>query len=259
MQMIERGIPLETDTSPVYSEPFFELQLVFAQKIADLSQQSLEQTLLHFSAFYRILGLGDRLDPTNVIWQTYIQGLQQAAEKVDFTHHFYLQRYHAIPKFTDEEHWGCFAYDYNPVTRVIHPHFSDQDTSIYGPLSHQRIAIRKSELRMMFQQIQQRHPDAALVRGGSWLYNWEAYRRLFPQAFGQSAKRDEIQYLAARAIWGQFLRRGWSIHQETMSLFLQRVSQLERVEDYPQCFPYLVLKAEAPIRLFYEFYALVKN
>ncbi len=247
---------MKTDTSPIYPEPFFEVQLIFAQKIANLSQQPLEQILLHFTAFYRILGLGGSLDPTNAVWQAYIQGLRQASEKGDFTYQFYLQRYHAIPKFTDDEHWGCFTYEHKPQLHTIHLHFSDQDMSSDGALSHRRIDARRSELRMMFQQIQQRHPDVVLVQGGSWLYNWESYRRLFPQAFGQSAKQDEIQYLPARAIWGQFLRRVWSIHQETMSLFLQRVSQLQRVEDYPQCFPYLVLQTEAPIHLFYKFYAL---
>jgi hypothetical protein len=248
---------LETDISPVYSKPFFELQLVLAQKIADLSQQPFDQVLLRFTAFYRIFGLDWSLDPANSIWQAYTQELQQASDQVSCTYQFYLQRYPTIPKFTDEEHWGCFAFDYNPERRTIKLHFSDQDTSVYGPLSHQRIAIRTAELRTMFQQIQYRHPDATLVRGGSWLYNWEAYKRLFPQAFGQSAQKQKMPALYGRAIWGQFLRRGWSIHQETMSLFLRRVSRLERVEGYPQCFPYPVLLTEAPIHLFYEFYAVV--
>ena len=110
----DRGKSLETNTSPVYPKQFFELQLIFAQKIADLSQQPLNEILLHYTAFYRILGLDWSLDPTNSVWQTYTQGLQQAAEKMDFTHQFYLQRYSAIPKFTDEEHWGCFSYEHLP-------------------------------------------------------------------------------------------------------------------------------------------------
>jgi hypothetical protein len=197
------------------------------------------------------------LDPANPVWQAYIQGLRQASDQAHFTYQFYLQRYPAIPKFTDEEHWGCFAYGYNSETRAIHLHFSNQDTSPYGPLSHQRVDARKSELRTMFHQIHQRHPDAALVQGGSWLYNWEAYKRLFPQAFGKSAVIEKMPGLYGRAIWGQFLRRGWMTHEETISLFLQRVGQLERVEDYPQCFPYPVLQTEAPIHLFYEFYGVV--
>lgn len=107
---------------------------------------------------------------------------------------------------------------------------------MYGSLSHHRIEVRTSELRAMFQQIKQRHSDAVLVQGGLWLYHWESYRRLFPPAFGQSAQKENLFTLTGRNIWGQFLRRNGSVHQKTMSLFLGRVSQLERVEGYPQCF-----------------------
>lgn len=247
---------MQTDISPVYPQPFFDLQLVFAQKIADLSRQPFAQALLHYTALYRIFGLDWSLDPTNAIWQAYIQDLQHASDKGALTHQFYLHRYLVIPKFTDEEHWGCFTYEYRPPLRAIHLHFSDQDTSSYGPLSHHRIDARKSELRAMFQYIQAHHPAVALVQGGSWLYNWESYARLFPQAFGLSAKKVETPHLTGRNTWGQFLRRGWTIHQTSMSLFLQRVSQLTQLEDYPQCFPYPVLQTEAPIHLFYEFYDL---
>lgn len=255
MPVIERAIPLETDISAVYSKPFFDLQLVFAEKIAAVVRQPFEQVLLRYTAFYRILGLDWSLDPTNVVWQTYTQGLQQASEKVGFTHQFYLQRYPTIPKFTDEEHWGCFAYEYHPEIQAVHLHFSNQDTSMYGPLSHHRIDVRTSELRAMFQQIQQKHPDASLVQGGSWLYNLESYRRLFPQPFGQAAQKEQMFTLSGRNIWGQFLRRDGSVHQERKSLFLGRVSQLQRIEDYPECFPYPNVLTEAPIQLFYEFYA----
>ena len=248
---------MQIDTSPVYSKQFFEIQLALAQKIADLSQQPLGQILLRFTAFYRIFGLDWSYDPANPVWQAYIQGFQQASDQLSFTYQFYLQRYPAIAKFTDEEHWGCFIYDYNPETRVIHLHFSNQDTSIYGPLSHQRIDVRKSELRMMFQQVRQRYPEATLVQGGSWLYNWESYKRLFPPAFGQSAQQDKAFTLTGRNVWGQFLQRNGGVHQERMSLFLERVSQLKKAENYPQCFPYPNVRTETPIQLFFEFYAIV--
>jgi hypothetical protein len=156
---------LAIDKAPTYSLPFFELQLIFAQKIADVSHQSFDQVLLHFTALYRILGFGRNLAPTHPIWQKYLQGLQHTSEKANYTHQFYLQRYPDMPKFTDKEHWGCFTYEYHPETQTIHPHFSNQDTSVYGPLSHHRSDIRTAELKAMFQQIKQRHSDALVVQG----------------------------------------------------------------------------------------------
>ncbi len=155
-----------TDRVLVYSKPFFELQLAFARKIADLLQQPLDQAVLQRTAFYRIFGLDWSLDPTNPIWQSYSEGLQRAVDDVDYTYQHYLQRYDSIPKFVDEEHWGCFAYDYNPQTHNIKIHFGNADTSPYGPLSHQRVDTRKGELKAMFTVIQQRHPDADLERVG---------------------------------------------------------------------------------------------
>ncbi len=245
--------------SSAYPQPFFELQLVFARKIAEISYQPFDQALLHFTALYRILGLGGSLDPTHPVWQRYLQKLLHVSEPANFTHQFYLQRYQDIPKFTDEEHWGCFAYEYLLESQTIHIHFSNQDTSIYGPLSRHRRDVRLAELRAMFQQIKQRHPDALLVQGGSWLYNWEAYRRLFPLAFGQSVQPEKMFTLTGRNVWGQFLRRNGGVHQETISLFLERVSQMKRMENYPQCFPYPNVRTEAPLQLFYDFYRSEQN
>jgi hypothetical protein len=236
--------------------------MLFAQKIADLSQQPLEQAVLHYTALYRIFGLDWTLDPTNPVWQAYSVGLQREPDRIDYTYRFYLQRYDSIPKFADEEHWGCFSYSHNAKDRSIHIHFADEDRSPYGALSSRRVDARKSELKAMFAAVQSRHSEAEFVSGGSWLYNWESYRRLFPPAYVQAVHEDETRYpsiwgqLPGRAIWGQFLRRNWQVHQETMDLFLQRVSQLERAEDYLQCFPYQVLRTEAPIQDFYTFYKI---
>ena len=54
----ERGKPMKTDLSSAYTQPFFELQLVFVLEDSDHSQQPFDQALLHFTALYRILGLG---------------------------------------------------------------------------------------------------------------------------------------------------------------------------------------------------------
>lgn len=241
--------------SSIYQKEFFAAQLALAQKIADITQQPLEQIVLQYTALYRILGLDWSFDPTTPIWNTYIDGLSLATDKVQYTYEYYLQRYPTIPTVTEEqEHWGCFAYDYHAETKKIRLHFGDHDQSGHGPLSHLRIIQRKEELRAMFQHIQRNHPDALWVVGGSWLYNWESYTRLFPPSFGQMAQPREMPSLQGRASWNQLLRRGWRVHPESLAFFLERVSQLKRGEDYPNCFPYAELWTEAPISLFYEFY-----
>jgi len=220
----------------IYPKPFFEIQLLFAQKIAQLSSQLLQDAILHYTALYRIFGLSWSFDPTDSIWQAYLQGLLPDGTNTDWTYQFYLSRYDNIPKFTDFPHWGCFSYDYAADTCTIHIHFSNQDTSEYGALSRHRMGIRIAELRTMFTHIKQIYPDAALVRGGSWLYNRESYKRLFPPAFGQSAHIVQPNF-QARSHWGQFLRHDWRVNEETKSQFLQRLNQLRYVQQCAAYFP----------------------
>ena len=165
------------------------IQIAMAQKIAEIEQKMLEQVVLRSTAFYRIFGLDWSFDPMNPIWETYLDGLHLTTDPVQYTYDYYLQRYPTIPTSAEEQtHWGCFAYNYNATTKKIKLHFGDYDQSAHGPLSHLRIDQRKEELRAMFQEIQHTHPDALWVVGGSWLYNWESYTRLFPPSFGQNAK-----------------------------------------------------------------------
>jgi hypothetical protein len=97
------------------------------------------------------------------------------------------------------------------------------------------------------------HPDAIAVYGSSWLYNLEAYRRLFPVEYGLSARIDTPR-LTARSLWGQFLRHDERLNEERVVVFLDRMNRLEEEHEYAQCFPFQVLLTQAPIDLFYAFY-----
>jgi hypothetical protein len=50
-----------------YSKEFFEIQLRFARKVAEVSPQSLENTLLHYTNFYIRFGLGRDFDAANPV------------------------------------------------------------------------------------------------------------------------------------------------------------------------------------------------
>jgi len=237
-----------------YPHAFFALQLTFADKIAALSGQSFQEMVLRYTAMYRILGLDWSLDPSHPVWQDYLQGMRQAPADAEWSHQVYLARCDQIPTHPTPN-WGCFAYTYSPEWPSVHLHFANVDTSGVGPLSHQRQQARLAELRAMFTHIKQTHPDTIEVCGGSWLYNRPAYTRLFPPEYAASAQADR-PHLIARALWGQFLHHDEQINQEIASLFLQRLSALEDMEQYAQCFPYQVLLTKAPIGLFYRFYGI---
>jgi len=194
-------------------------------------------------------------DPDQAAWQAYLRGLRGEDSDATWTHHLYLQRRDQVPTFNGERLWGCFSYDYLADRRTIGLHFSHQDTSGDGPLSQQRRAMRMDELRAMFGHIKQAHPDAASVAGGSWLYNREAYRRLFPASYIGSA-RVGIPGFSFRNIWGQFMRHDWQVYEDLAALFLKRVGQLRDVEHALECFPYQVLDVQGPIEDFYAFHGM---
>jgi hypothetical protein len=117
------------------------------------------------------------------------------------------------------------------------------------------MAARLAELRDMFSHIHGTFPDANQVTGGSWLYNREAYTRLFPASFGASAQIDEPHY-QFRGLWGQFLRHDLTMNDALVTEFLGRVHQLHTEKDMARCFPCQSLITCAPISDFYLFYEL---
>lgn len=233
---------------------FFDLQLTFAKKMAQLTQQSYPETLLHMTAMYRILGLDWSLDPYNSVWQAYLKGLHQEGADTAWSYQFYLERADQIPSY-ERPRWGCFSYEYWSERQVIHLHFANLDGSGYGPLSHQRKEARLADLWSMFMHIKGMHPDVRAVHGSSWLYNLEAYRRLFPIEFRDSAKADTPRIIA-RSLWGQFLRYDGRLNGERTAIFIGRLKRLDDEHKHAQCFPYQVLLTEAPIALFYAFYGV---
>jgi hypothetical protein len=241
-----------------YPLAFIQIQVVFASKMAERSGQPLRELVLRNTALYRILGLDWSLDARDAVWQRFVGALRDDGTGLDAAYQVYAERYAQglIPDYdTSRPHWGCFSYEYDPAIRVIRLHFVNLDTTGAGPLSSPRKETRLAELQAMFAHIRGAHPDAEQVKGGSWLYNRAEYRRLFPPEFGASAHADR-PHLIARGLWGQFLRHGNRMNEEVATRFVGRLAELRDAAAYAACFPYQNLLTEAPIQLFYGFYAV---
>ena len=112
---------------------FFELQIRFAAAIAQRSYLSFEEALLDFTNLYVQL-VSRAFDPLHPIWQTYLMGLGQAADKVAWSYDFYqLRRESHVPSS-----YGCFRFNYLSATDTIRCHFVDVDTSGHGALRDRR-------------------------------------------------------------------------------------------------------------------------
>ena len=252
--MVEQN---EVDPLIQYAKDFLILQIRFAQKIAEVSDQALEDVLIDYTMLRTLFNLRVSHDTPNPLWDAFIEGLRPSDTPEEWTYDFYFQRLAVQTTPVDNrKFFGCFSYVYPwRGTRKLRLHFENRETSEHGTLSKARMTVRKSEVSAMFRHIQANHPDVETVRGGSWLYNIPAYLRLFPPDYVKTAKPVGYE-TTFWALWGQFIARKGSIRQPTASRFLECLSKQKTVDGCLQCFPYQVLRPECSVETFYDFYSL---
>jgi hypothetical protein len=107
----------------------------------------------------------------------------------------------------------------------------------------------------MFRHLRDERPAPATVVGGSWLYNIDAYRRLFPSEYLATARVGDAEYQFL-AQWGQFLDCHGHLKAPVAQAFRYRLARATTSQDLPGCFPYPVLRLEGSIVPFYELYGL---
>jgi hypothetical protein len=237
-----------------YARGFFDLQLRFAEKVAELAGLPLERTLLEYTNLYIRFGLGRDFDPAHPRWQGYLAGLRAADERGEWTHQFYLACPPVPPAPGLVAMFGCFAYARLGDDRV-RLHFRNAEPPSRSPLGVERRAERLAELRGLFAHVKRLEPPPPSVVGASWLYNLEPYRRLFPKAYLDSARelRGRFQRMP---LWGQFVDRHGEVKEDLARRFLEHLDRQAGLEGLDECFPFQVLAVEAPARVFYDFYGV---
>ena len=237
-----------------YPKRFFEINLRFAQKVADVSGQPLESTLLHYTNFYIRFGLGRDFAPTNSIWREYLEGLLQVEDTVEWTYGFYLKQQQQVTSKSHDSPFGCFSYTTMDSNR-IRLHFHNSESSEHSPLSQDSMGKRFAELRSMFTHIKQDIVAPTNVIGASWLYNLEAYRRLFPPTYLATAQvsRNDFPYLP---LWGQFIDHCGYVKENLATRFLECLDKQHRLEDVEKCFPFQVLHLASSVQEFCQFYGV---
>jgi hypothetical protein len=150
--------------------------------------------------------------------------------------------------------FGCFAYAWLGEDR-IRLHFRNAEPDGCSPLGIERQRQRGADLAALLEHVERRGPQPRSVVGASWLYNLEAYRRLFPPVYLATARVSQGRF-QHMPLWGQFLDRRGELREPGTSQFLERLGRQTSLDTLDECFPLPVLRLEAPVREFYDFYGV---
>jgi hypothetical protein len=237
-----------------YAKAFFDLQLQFAHKVTLLSELPLARALLAYTNLYVRFGLGRDFDPAHPTWREYLAGLRDPNDNHEWTYRFYLKRPEAPTAPGVVATFGCFSYAPLSGGR-IRLHFGNAETDGHSPLGIERLDRRLADLTALFEHVKRTQPPPLQVVGASWLYNLDAYRRLFPVSYLATAHviGQRFQHMP---LWGQFLNRHGEIRKSMTGEFLERLERQPSLDGLDQCFPLQVLAAEASVSEFYEFYRI---
>lgn len=248
-----------------YSKEFFALQLSYAHNLARRFRRNLRDILFNYTTFSRSIDItAERpFDQSNPVWKTYIKGLRKAVDDAEWTHVYYLNHCANDPVSKDEAFNGniLFGSFYFVLRddRVIRPHFIKlgDDSSPHSVISKKRMAESIENLRRMFQHIKDNVSVAKTVKGNTWLYNLEAYRRLFPPEYTAQMEVNESHVFQFLALWGQFFDRNWRVKNLLARELLNRIEALDCLANLRFCFPYQALMPQYDIQAFYDFYGIV--
>lgn len=237
--------------APHFPAEFFELNYRFALRIAEISGAPLPDVLLRHTHLYLAFGLGRSFDPADPRWAAFLKGLAAVPDALGWI----VETYHAltggVQPYTPEHPYGVFAYSLWEAGRV-RLHFFGGPVGV-SSLSRRAVPQREAELAALVAAVRRDVPEARSMVGGSWLYNIEAYRRLFPQEYLATAAPEdpETQFIA---LWGQFLDYRRRVKPEVAARFLSAVEAAPDLTALLHAFPYPVLRLECPIAVFYEHY-----
>ena len=238
---------------------FISVQLAFARRMSELSHRPLEDTLIDCTMLRTLLNIRVTKETAqeSEAWQSFLRGLRNASEPDRWAYDHYLEREKDEPPINAQDGFGCFWYSYpfrnEPRVRL---HFRNADTSGKGALSLERVGVRRHELTRLLRDVREKHTEAETVRGGSWLYNIDAYRRLFPPEYLASAKPVGYE-LGFWALWGQFLRGGFRPDIEAITRFQTAIAIADSPEECERCFTYEVLQPECDIQHFYRHFKIL--
>lgn len=237
--------------------PLFDAQLRFARALAEARGEDLVFALTHYTNFHRRFGYGvaGRSAPAEG-WLAFLGAAQRAGDHAQLldaaAEHFARGTWeqplpgHAV--------FGCFSHTQPEADGSVRIHFLDRDGSDdAGPLAASKQPRRRADLARMVAAISRAHPEATTIRGRSWLYHRESYRRLFPPEYvAARTVVDERVSFHGSGCWGQFQRHD-GVDAAACAALVERLAELDPEKPW-RIFPLIPLAVSAPLEVFRRYY-----
>lgn len=238
---------------------YFEVQLRLARRIVELTGAPVGEAVRNHTNLHRRLGLGvPGLVAPGPAWTSYAATLE-TNPRLDDQVALTQAAFRAAPEETlplpGQTGFGCFAHETPNAEGGVKIHFYNRDTDdAGGPLAGAKQGRRRAELAAMVRHIAEAHPEATHIKGGSWLYHLDAYRRLFPPSYVTNAAPHPGPHLTGTSVWGQLLDSREEIRPTVRDAVISGLADLDSEAPW-RVFPYRPLVPSAPVAVFAAHYA----
>lgn len=241
----------------LYPKELFELIFAYAKKKAEIIEIDYIESIRLYTPIYFLIGnYSWDFIPNSLLWKEFLKGVEQGENLVELAYNLHVINYQDP---TNKQKWfGCFRYKYvkdEQGSGVIKLHFLNDGSSKEGPLALCQSNQRIKELKEMFEDVKKNYPEAEYVEGGSWLYNLESYRRLFPKEYFKNMK-SRLPKTNILVIWGQFINSEWGIKEKEAQKFKIQLEKTNTLEELDNVFEMFELQPKGEIKYFYKFYSI---
>lgn len=271
----ERESSEETLPSEELAFPYlyFQVQVAFALRMAKVKEISLSEAFESWTGLKARL-VEDKNDVSQVHeWEQLLTELVSMSEPQMVDRVFELFKTRPKSKYTppeypenDGKHFGHFSFDYYHEKKTIKVHYIVRDRRKGSGLKLKDLELRRAELKEMFVYIQNKYPDAEEVIGGSWIYNLEGYRRIYPPEYTKNMRRlvpfdypEEGPYFAptmtftGNSVWGQFVDNEGKADLDRVLQFNKHLKDAADYLELVDSFPMMTLQPRCHISEFYSF------
>lgn len=176
----------------------------------------------------------------------------------------YWKRFSQARREKPREFFGPFRFDYHAEEHRVSIHFGSMGWSREERDAPVRFTKdTKEELARLFRTVRERHPDAKVVSGSSWLFTElfaspllsKKVKEVLPPSFVESRHTTEYPSQGG-GYWGQFVDNRGRVHRGRAAEFRERMhnSEIMKPDTFMQAFPVQPTYLEAPVEDFYRFY-----